>query len=71
MTAQPKCPVCEAVGLGKIADVSSTAKAPGNMSMYFIVCCTDCGHVYGIVPQLVRTMDYVPTQHPKYMTPPK
>jgi uncharacterized Zn finger protein len=53
MAAQPKCPSCGGEGKEKVISTSSDQKAPGGMAKFEIVHCSDCGHVYGVFPNIM------------------
>ncbi len=69
MTLQPKCPDCGASGIENFGRVNSIDSVGHGRARYGVICCTKCGHVYGIVPLMTDVIVHPePTPHPDAIT---
>jgi hypothetical protein len=62
--AEPKCPGCGVLGLGKIVNHDSNDKSNGGDAWFNVVCCAECGHVYGVFAKHVLSHDGKPPLSP-------
>ena len=46
--AEPKCPSCSVQGIDKIVSHESTQQSRSGDTWFEVVCCDNCGHVYGV-----------------------
>ncbi len=58
---EPKCPKCEVSGRDHMKDQESLQKSKGGNAWFEIVYCGNCGHVYGVFPKHVLTIDVTPS----------
>ena len=58
--ADPKCPSCEAKGLNKIVSQESNEKNGAGDAWFYVVHCSECGHVYGVFAKRVITGSSLP-----------
>ncbi len=51
--AEPKCPKCDAEGVGNIALKKTPLQGgtPFRKDIYEVIFCTQCGHIYGVFPE--------------------
>ena len=45
---QPKCPICNVIGLEFITQQDSKMESKGGDPWFNVVHCSECGHVYGV-----------------------
>lgn len=53
MTTVIHCPACRVAGVDKIVSVDSAQRTPSSDASFAIVCCAECGHVYGVLTKEV------------------
>jgi hypothetical protein len=76
--AEPKCPSCEAQGIGKIALKQTERRAKDDKVCLTVAFCEDCGHIYGVfanAPMIEEVYLPMPTRQmpsgPKPSVPPE
>jgi hypothetical protein len=70
--AEPKCPSCEAQGIGKIALKETERPTKDDKVCLTVAFCEDCGHIYGVFARASITEEvYLPMPTPQMPSGPK
>ena len=58
--AEPRCPACQVVGVDKIVSTPSKERSKTKQPWFYIVQCSNCGHVYDIISKHSFTTTVTP-----------
>ena len=53
--AEPKCPSCETQGIDNIVSKESREHSRRREPWFYVVYCSQCGHIYGVFPKHLFT----------------
>lgn len=54
MSAEPKCPSCQVQGIQQIVSSESEEQSKNGDTWFYVVYCSNCGHVYGVFTKIVH-----------------